>query len=52
MPPPSSPHDLLVITAVRAIDPAVDLDAVVDVVVEDGRIARIGPGAASLRLNL
>ena len=38
--------DLLVITAIRALDPALGLDAVVDVVVERGLIRRIGPGAA------
>jgi len=38
--------DLLVITSVRAIDPSSGLDAVVDVVVESGKILRIGPGAA------
>ncbi|HYO97208.1 MAG TPA: amidohydrolase family protein, partial [Polyangiaceae bacterium] len=38
--------DLLVFRAVRAIDPLSGLDAVVDVVVERGRILRVGPGAA------
>ncbi|MFZ5891506.1 MAG: dihydroorotase [Myxococcota bacterium] len=41
------PPELLVITAARAIDPATGLDAIVDVVVESGRISRIGPGAAA-----
>lgn len=49
MPPP--PRDLLVFTAARAIDPATGLDACVDVVVEGGRIARIGPGAATAELR-
>ena len=40
------PTDLLVITAARAIDPATGLDAIVDIVVESGKISRIGPGAA------
>ncbi len=40
------PTDLLVITAVRALDPSRGLDAVVDVVVEGGQITRIGPAAA------
>jgi dihydroorotase len=40
------PSDLLVITAARALDPASGLDAIVDIVVESGRISRIGPGAA------
>jgi len=35
--------DLLVFRAVRAIDPARQLDAVVDVILERGRIVRIGP---------
>ena len=39
--------ELLIITSVRAVDPALGLDAVVDVVVEDGRITRLGEGAAS-----
>jgi dihydroorotase len=38
--------DLLVITAIRALDPSLGLDTIVDVVVERGRISRIGPGAA------
>ena len=38
--------DLLVFRAVRAIDPASGLDAVVDVVVDRGLVARIGPGVA------
>ncbi len=36
--------DVLVFRGVRAIDPASALDAEVDVVVERGRILRIGPG--------
>ena len=39
--------DTLVLRAVRAIDPGGALDAVVDVVVERGVIARVGPGAAA-----
>lgn len=42
---PSS-TDVLVVRNVRAVDPAHDLDAIVDVVVERGRIARLGPDAA------
>lgn len=38
--------DLAAICEVRALDPARQLDAVVDVIFERGRIARIGPGAA------
>ncbi len=37
--------ELLVLRDVRAVDPAVGLDGVVDIVVEKGRITRIGPGA-------
>ena len=40
-------RDVLVLTEVRAIDPAEGLDAVVDVVIEGGRITRLGPGAAT-----
>ena len=39
--------DVLVFRGVRAIDPAVALDAEVDVVVERGRIARLGPGVGA-----
>jgi dihydroorotase len=39
--------DLLVITGVRAIDPARSLDAVVDLVVEGGSLTRLGAGAAT-----
>jgi dihydroorotase len=38
---------LLVVTGVRAVDPATGLDAVVDLVIEDGVITRVGPGAAT-----
>ncbi|MDC3959660.1 dihydroorotase [Polyangium jinanense] len=38
---------LLVITAVRAVDPGANLDAIVDIVVEGGTITRIGAGAAT-----
>jgi dihydroorotase len=47
--PPTSPA-LLLFLGVRAIDPACGLDQVVDVVVEDGVITRLGPGAASAEL--
>lgn len=40
------PVHLLVIRAVRAIDPALELDAEVDVVIERGRVLQIGRGAA------
>lgn len=39
--------DLLVLRGVRAVDPAERLDAVVDVVIENGTITRIGRGAAT-----
>ena len=45
------PSDLLVITAARALDPASGLDAIVDIVVESGKISRIGPGAARTLVN-
>jgi dihydroorotase len=38
--------DALVFRAVRGIDPSSGLDGEVDVVVERGRISRVGPGAA------
>ena len=39
--------DVLIFAGVRALDPARSLDALVDVVIERGAIARIGPGAAT-----
>lgn len=39
--------DVLVFRGVRAIDPAESLDRECDVVVERGRIARVGPGAGA-----
>jgi dihydroorotase len=40
------PGDLLIFRQVRVIDPARNLDQLADVVVEGGRISRIGPDAA------
>ncbi|WP_437738499.1 dihydroorotase [Sorangium sp. So ce1335] len=42
-----SPPPLLLLVGVRAVDPAQQLDEVVDVVVEDGVITRVGRGAAT-----
>ncbi|WP_437617500.1 dihydroorotase [Sorangium sp. So ce1151] len=42
-----SPPPLLLLVGVRAVDPAQQLDDVVDVVVEDGIIRRVGRGAAT-----
>lgn len=42
---------LVVFSAVRAVDPAVELDDTVDIVVEDGRITRVGPGAATAEMK-
>ncbi|MGK4004324.1 dihydroorotase [Sorangium sp. So ce1036] len=42
-----SPPPLLLFVGVRAVDPAQQLDDVVDVVVEDGVISRVGRGAAT-----
>ncbi len=39
--------ELVVVTSVRAVDPAAGLDGVVDVVVEQGRVSRVGAGAAT-----
>jgi dihydroorotase len=41
----SAPVELLVVRGARAVDPNVGLDALVDVVVERGRITRLGPDA-------
>lgn len=43
----SSASDLVVISNVRAFDPSRKLDEAVDLVIEGGRIARIGAGAAT-----
>ncbi len=51
MPGPHATYDLLVFAGVRALDPATGLDGVVDVVVEKGRIARVGRGAATAELQ-
>ncbi len=42
----AAPLQPLVFRNVRAIDPSIQLDSVVDVVVEQGRIGRLGVGAA------
>ncbi|HEX5097934.1 MAG TPA: dihydroorotase [Polyangiaceae bacterium] len=42
----SAPAELLVIRGARAVDPQTGLDAAVDIVVERGRIVRLGPNAA------
>jgi dihydroorotase len=42
--------DLLIFTGARAVDPAESLDATVDLVLERGRIHRLGPGAATPEL--
>ncbi|GMV12866.1 MAG: dihydroorotase [Polyangiaceae bacterium] len=41
----TSPVELLVVKSVRAVDPAAGLDGEVDLVVEHGRITRLGKGA-------
>src|SRR4051794_4866099 len=47
----NGPIDLLVFSGVRAVDPARSLDAVVDLVVERGRVTRLGPGAATAEIR-
>jgi len=42
----TAPAELLVIRGARAVDPQSGLDATVDVVIERGRIVRLGPNAA------
>jgi len=44
---PFSALPLLVFEGVRAVDPSIGLDEVVDVVVENGTITRVGAGAAA-----
>ncbi|WP_437301307.1 dihydroorotase [Sorangium sp. So ce426] len=46
-----SPPPLLLFVGVRAVDPAQQLDDVIDVVVEDGVITRAGRGAATDELR-
>jgi dihydroorotase len=41
------PPPLLLLVGVRALDPASSIDGVVDLVIENGVITRIGPGAAT-----
>jgi dihydroorotase len=43
----SAPAELLVIRGARAVDPTLSLDATVDVVIERGRITRLGPHAGA-----
>jgi len=42
----TAPAELLVLRGARAVDPQTGLDATVDVVIERGRIVRLGPNAA------
>ncbi len=42
---------VLVFAGVRAFDPSRSLDAVVDVVIEDGLVTRAGPGAATAEIR-
>jgi dihydroorotase len=44
-------HPILILAGVRAVDPAVGLDAVVDLVVEGGVLTRVGAGAATAELR-
>jgi dihydroorotase len=43
----SSPVELLVVRNVRAVDPTRALDEICDVVIENGRLSRVGRGAAA-----
>ncbi len=47
---PSNPR-VVVLSQIRAVDPSADLDATVDVVVEDGRITRLAANAATAELK-
>lgn len=51
--PSRAPRDpeVIVLTAIRAVDPAQELDEVVDVVIEDRRITRVGAGAATAEMK-
>jgi len=47
----SDARPVLAFEQIRAIDPARGLDAIVDLLVEDGKIARVGPGALTDELR-
>jgi len=47
---PTNP-ELIVLSSIRAVDPARDLDAEVDVVIEGGRITRLGANAATAEMK-
>ena len=49
----AAPRDpqIVVLSAIRAVDPAIELDDTVDVVIEDGRITRVGAGAATAEMK-
>ena len=49
----AAPRDpqVVVLSAIRAVDPAIELDDTVDVVIEDGRITRVGAGAATAEMK-
>jgi len=46
----AAPAALVVLQGIRAIDPAAGLDAIIDVVIENGRVTRLGAGAATAEL--
>ncbi len=50
-PSPRAASRLLVVTDVRAIDPAIGLDALIDLVIEDGLLTRAGVGAATAEIR-
>jgi dihydroorotase len=49
----AAPRDpeVIVLSAIRAVDPALELDETADVVIEDGRITRVGAGAATAEMK-
>jgi dihydroorotase len=49
--PSASQPETIVLTSIRAFDPSEGLDSVVDVVIEGGRITRLGKGAATPELQ-
>ncbi|RLB45225.1 MAG: dihydroorotase [Deltaproteobacteria bacterium] len=51
LPRGTSNPEIIAFTSIRAIDPAQQLDGTVDIVVEQGRITRLGAGAATAELK-
>jgi dihydroorotase len=51
LPRGSHKPEIVALTSIRAIDPAQQLDGTVDIVIEQGRITRLGEGAATAEVK-